>query len=80
MSYQTIVVHVLGVASIFITLIAANTAELEITSPWLTLVVIPGLVGAIFYAGNQMKSIGAPAPGTTKTTETTERTVAPPKP
>jgi len=77
MSYQTVVVHVLGVASIFITLIAANTTELEITSPWLTLVVIPGLVGALFYAGNQMKSIGSPAPGTTKVTETTEKTTAP---
>lgn len=79
MAYQTIVVHVLGVTSIFIALIAANTKELGITSPWLTLVVIPGIIGAVFYAGNQMKSIGSPAPGTTKIIETTERTTQPPK-
>lgn len=79
MSYQTIVVHVLGLASIFIALVAGNIVPLGINNPWLTLVLIPGLVGAIFYAGNQMKSIGAPAPGSTKTTETVERTSTPPK-
>lgn len=79
MSYQTVVVHVLGVASIFLALVAGNISNLDITNPWVTLVVIPGLVGAIYYCGNQMKTIGQPAPGTTKTTQTTERTTEPPK-
>lgn len=79
MSYQTVVVHVLGVTSIFIALIAANIEPLGITNPWLKIVIIPGLVGAIFYAGNQMKTIGSPAPNTTKVVETTERTTEPPQ-
>lgn len=79
MAYQTVVVHVLGISSIFIALIASNIEPLGITNPWVRMVIIPGLVGAIFYAGNQMKTIGSPAPNTTKVVETTERTVEPPK-
>lgn len=78
MSYQTFVVHVLGIASIFLALIAANMETLGINNPWLSLVLVPGLVGAIFYAGNQMKSIGKPAPNTVTETRTTTITPDPP--
>ena len=81
MAYQTYVVHVLGVATIFLALIAANMETLGINNPWISLILIPGLVGSIFYAGNQMKSIGKPAPNTvteTRTTTTTPET--PPSP
>lgn len=76
MAYQTFVVHVLGVASIFIALIAGNIGPLGIENPWIKIVLIPGMVGAIYYAGNQMKSIGKPPSSTTKTI--TEETTTPP--
>jgi flagellar motor component MotA len=78
MAYQTYIVHVLAISSIFLALIAGNMVQLGITNPWFTVVIIPGLVGAIFYGGNQMKSIGSPAPNTVTETRTT--TVTPPEP
>lgn len=74
MAYQTYIVHVLAIASIFLALIAGNMVLLGITNPWLTVVAIPGLVGAIFYGGNQLKSIGKPAPNTVTETKTTTMT------
>ncbi len=80
MAYQTVVVHIMGIVSIFLALIATNTVALGITHPWILIVLIPGSVGALFYAGNQMKTIGAPAPGSTRTETTTETTKTPEKP
>lgn len=62
MAWQTYVIHVLAIATIFIVLVAGNMAKLGIDNPWLTIVIIPGLVGAIFYAGNQLKPLGGSAP------------------
>ena len=78
MAYQTYIVHVLAVAAIFLALIAGNIGPLGITNPWLVIVVIPGLVGAVVYASNQLKSIGKPAANTT--TETKTVTTQPPQP
>ncbi len=75
MSYQTLVVLVLSLAAFTFGLISANEQALGITSPWLTLVVIPSLLAAITLASNQMKTIGQPPPGTVKTT--TEQTTTP---
>jgi len=62
-AWQSYVVHIIAISGIFLTLIAGNMSQLAITNPWLTIVVIPGLVGAHIYASNQLKAINSPPPG-----------------
>ena len=78
MAYQTFVVLALSLGSFSVGLIAANTQALGITSPWLTLVIIPTVLTFFTLASNQMKSIGAPPSNTVTETRTT--TVTPPTP
>lgn len=75
-AWQSYVVHILAVSGIFIALVAGNISQLGITNPWLTLIVIPGLVGAHIYAANQLKAISSPPPGIPLTPETAK----PPQP
>lgn len=77
MAYQTFVVIALSLGSFAGGLIAANTNALGITSPWLTIVVIPTVLTFFTLAANQMKSIGAAASNTTKTTTETTTTPKP---
>ena len=62
MSYQSFVVVILTLFNTVVALIAGNVTQLGITSPWLTLVVIPALVAAGTLAANQMKSLGSTLP------------------
>lgn len=78
MSYQTFVVIALSLGSFAVGLIAANSAALGITQPWITLVVIPTTLTFFTLAANQMKSINQPASNTVTETKTT--TVTPPTP
>lgn len=78
MSYQSYVVIALSLGSFAVGLIAANTAALGVSSPWLTLVVIPTVLTFFTLAANQMKSMGQPASNTVTETRTT--TVTPPDP
>jgi hypothetical protein len=73
-AYQSFVVHILAAFNAFMVLIALNVKELGITNPWLLLILIPFAVWIGTYGANQMKSIGAGAPGTieTKTIEVKE--------
>lgn len=77
MSYQTFIVLVLSLGSFAVGLVAANTAALGITQPWLTIVVIPTVLTAFTLASNQLKSIGSTAPNTTTETKTTVETPPP---
>ena len=75
-AYQTWVVLAITLGSFTVGLIAANTDQLGIDAPWLTIVVIPTVLAAFNLASNQLKSIGSPAPNTVTETRTT--TVTPP--
>ena len=77
MSYQTFIVLVLSLGSFAVGLVAANTAALGITQPWLTIVVIPTVLTAFTLASNQLKSIGSTAPNTITETKTTVETPPP---
>lgn len=59
LAWQTPVVFALAVANTAIALIAANTNQLNITSPWIVLVAIPVAVFAGTLAANQLKAIGS---------------------
>jgi hypothetical protein len=76
LAYQSFVVIALSLGSFAVGLIAANSTQLGITAPWLTIVVIPTVLTAFTLASNQLKSIGSPAPNTITETKTT--TVTPP--
>jgi len=76
MAYQSFVVIALSLGSFAVGLMAANSAALGITQPWLTIVVIPTVLTFFTLASNQLKSIGSPAPNTVTETKTT--TVTPP--
>lgn len=76
MAYQTFVVIALSLGSFSVGLIAANSAALGVTAPWLTIVVIPTVLAAFTLASNQLKSIGGTAPNTV--TETKVTTIVPP--
>lgn len=78
MAYQSFVVIALSLGSFAVGLMAANSAALGITAPWLTIVVIPTVLTAFTLASNQLKSIGAPAPNTITETKTTTVIPAPP--
>ena len=77
MAYQTIIVLVLSLGSFAVGLIAANSQQLGVTQPWLTIVVIPTVLTAFTLASNQLKSIGQQAPNTVTKTETVTTTPPP---
>lgn len=79
MAYQTFVVHIIVLFNVLMALIAVNVQPLGINNPWLLLVGIPFAVAAGTYGANQMKSIGAPPPATTRVETVTERTSTPPQ-
>lgn len=79
MAYQSFLVHLIAGFNVLMTLIALNVRELGIENPWLLLIFIPFSVWMGTYGANQLKSIGAPAPGVVKTVNTTEETTTPPK-
>jgi hypothetical protein len=70
-AWQSYIVHVIVLFNVLIALIAGNILALGITSPWLTLVVIPFAIGAGTYASNQLKAIGSPIPPGKPTDTTT---------
>lgn len=76
MAYQTFIVHIIAILGIFVGLIATHITELQITNPWYLYVLIPGLIPAMIYAGNQLKPIGGAVSNTTK--QTIETTTTPP--
>lgn len=79
MAYQTFIVHVLVLFNVLVALIAVNVTPLGITHPWILLVGIPFAIAGGTYAANQMKSIGAQPPATTRVETVTERTTTPPQ-
>ena len=76
MAYQSFVVVALSLGSFAVGLIAANSAALGVTQPWLTIVVIPTVLTFFTLASNQLKPIGGQPSNTTTETKTT--TVTPP--
>lgn len=71
-AWQSYVVHILAISGFFIALISANIAALGITNPWLTMIVIPGILAAHIYASNQLKAIASPPPGVPLTSDTSK--------